>query len=199
MKTLCFVALLLPGSFVASAQGPHTNFGVKAGLNVANIHIKDGVNTDARASFHIGGLAHIHVSTHFAIQPELLYSGQGAKYSTGNQTASTRLNYITVPILAQYMTGTGFRFETGPQVGALVTAKTEVNDHSTDVKDDYKKIDLSWAFGASYVLPEGLGFDARYNHGMSNINDQSNPKVTNRVFAIGVFYQFGVASASNTR
>jgi hypothetical protein len=48
------------------------------------------------------------------------------------------------------------------------------DEESTDIKDDYKKVDFSWAFGASYVSNSGLGVDARYNLGISNINDDAS-------------------------
>ena len=56
----------------------------------------------------------------------------------------------------------------------------------------YKTPDFSWSFGASYVTMKGLGFDARYNHGISNINDVPGNNYKNRVFQFGIFYQFRV-------
>ncbi|HSB93168.1 MAG TPA: porin family protein [Flavitalea sp.] len=193
MKTYILLFSFVLGALSVSAQDVHPHFGIKGGVNIANLNLESDADLSSKTSFYLGGLAHLHISQHFAIQPELMYSGQGAKYDETDDKIN--LNYITLPILAQYMTGSGFRLETGPQVGALVSAKVKHNDNSTDIKDEYKKIDFSWAFGAGYVSNSGLGIDARYNLGLSNINDGTS-KIKNNVFQIGLFYQFGVSNAA---
>jgi hypothetical protein len=164
---------------------------VKAGLNISNIHVQNSSNPDSKASFHIGALAHIHLNQQWAVQPEIMYSGQGYKQVIGNTDYITRLNYINIPVLAQFMFAEGFRLETGPQLGLLAAAHTKVNKVSTDIKDNFKGADFSWAFGFGYLSSVGLGVDARYNLGIANINDVSSTNVNNRVFQLGLFYQFG--------
>ena len=191
MKKL-FLILTCVCAFVATrAQHPH--WGIKGGINVANIDIENGSDPNARVGIHLGGLAHIHLSEHFALQPELMYSNQGAERSTNNAEFKTKLHYINIPVLLQFMTGSGFRLQTGPQLGVLMGARYKVNDIETDIDDNYETPDFSWSFGASYVTRKGLGFDARYNHGISNINDAPGERYTNRVFQFGVFYQFRVS------
>jgi len=183
------VALLFIGLAV-NAQKTDVHFGVKAGVNIANVKVEDAGSYDSKASFYVGGLAHIHLTQHFALQPELMYSGQGGKTTIAGTDYKLKLNYINVPVLAQYMVGNGFRLQTGPQIGFLTTAKTKVNDDETDVKDSFKGTDFSWAFGASYVSTAGFGVDARYNLGLSDISENGGSKVKNRVVQLGLFYQF---------
>lgn len=168
-------------------------FGLKGGVNVTNLHFQNNssADPDSKISFHAGGLAHIHVSKYFAVQPELMYSGQGYKYSSSNATTRARLHYINLPVLAQFMVGDGFRIETGPQLGILAGANQKTGNVSVDIKDNLKTLDFSWALGVGYVTPSGFGVDVRYNLGISNINDVKNTgSVNNRVFQAGVFYQF---------
>ena len=193
MKTYSLFLFLIFTGLTVSAQDVHPHFGIKGGVNIANLNLDSDADLASKTSFYLGALAHLHISQHFAIQPELMYSGQGAKYDETD--TKINLNYINLPILAQYMTGSGFRLQTGPQVGALVSAKVKDDDNSTDIKDEYKKIDFSWVFGASYVSNSGLGIDARYNLGLSNINDGAD-KIKNRVFQVGLFYQFSVSNAA---
>jgi hypothetical protein len=85
----------------------------------------------------------------------------------------------------------GFRLQAGPQVGFLIHAKSETNNVSTDIKDNLKAIDFAIGAGAGYVHPaSGFGVDARYNLGLSNINDDGPVKSTNRGFQVGVSYLF---------
>jgi len=173
-----------------TAQRTTTHFGLKAGVNIANIKIENAGDGDTRVGFHAGGLAHIHVSKHFAVQPELVFSTQGRRETINGQKYKTNLSYINVPVLAQYMTGSGFRLQTGPQFGVLVDAESGVDEASDDVQKNYKTPEFSWVFGASYLTNSGFGFDARYNLGLSNINDLGPREYKNRVVALGVFYQF---------
>src|SRR6476660_6239978 len=113
MKKLFMIAVCVTASGFLFAQPPDVHFGLKGGVNIASLNVENGVDFNSRASLYIGGLAHIHVSPHFAVQPELYYSGQGGK--DGGETV--RLGYLNIPVLLQYMAGNGFRLQTGPQLG----------------------------------------------------------------------------------
>lgn len=183
------VSILL--SVTANLHAQHVNIGVKAGLNVFNIKNDNGAKYDAKTGLHIGLLGHIHLAKQLAFQPELVYSAQGAKYTIAGNDVKIKLNYINVPLMIQYMFDNGFRLQAGPQIGFLASAKSEVNSNSTDIKSDLKGVDFAIGGGVGYVHPAtGFGVDARYNLGLSNINDNSAVKSTNRGFQLGVFYLF---------
>lgn len=185
--TVALAAFLTVGT--ASAQ--HVNIGVKAGLNLYNINNDNGTEYDTRVGFHAGLLGHIHLSKQWAVQPELVYSAQGAKSTVTSPDTKINLGYINLPIMIQYMFDNGFRVQAGPQAGFLISAKTEADNKSTDIKDELKTVDFALGFGAGYIhSASGFGIDARYNLGLSNINDNSTVKQTNRGFQLGVFYQF---------
>jgi hypothetical protein len=184
-------AILITG--VASAQhgnapAGHVSLGIKGGVNVYNVHNDDNTKYDPRTGYHFGLLGHIHFDNQFAIQPEIVYSAQGAKIVD----TKYNLDYINVPVLFQYMFDNGFRIQAGPQVGFLVSAKSKLNNNTTDNKDNLKPIDFGLSIGASYVVPStGFGIDARYNLGLTNINKDSAVKSTIRGLQLGVFYIFG--------
>lgn len=184
MKRIIISACMLMLIKVASAQ--HVEYGIKGGVNFANI--KDDAadsKADSKTGFHLGGLAHIHLNRSWAIQPEVVYSAQGAEYNSGK----LKLNYINVPVLAQYMFGDGFRIETGPQLGILTTSSYKVGNSETDI-DNFNNADFSWAFGASYLTHSGVGIDARYNLGVTDVTKSSSTDFMNRVWQVGLFYQF---------
>jgi len=186
MKKLFSVLILsLLFNLVLIAQKGKSQFGLKGGVNIASLKVSDGNDYDARTGFHVGGLAHIHVDEHWAVQPELVFSTQGGE--SGN--TNLEFSYINIPVLLQYMVNNGFRLQTGPQLGFLVSAESEMGDVEIDVDDNLKSIDFSWAFGAGYLFPSGFGIDARFNLGISDINDNGPVEVRNRVFQFGLFYQ----------
>ncbi len=184
-KSIFFgMAIVLMMSFTASAQ--HVNLGVKVGANLYNIQNSNGFKNDFLPGIHLGLIGHIHLSDHFGLQPELLFSGQGAKEGSNK----INLNYVNIPVLLQYFFANGLRLQAGPQLGVLVSAKSSLTNGS--IKDNFKSIDVGLSAGASYIhVPSGFGVDLRYNHGLTNINESDLVTSTNRGFQLGVFYLFG--------
>jgi len=185
MKKL-FVIALVSSLSVTALQAQHTSFGVKAGYNSSSVQIENANDYDSKSGFHVGGLAHIHVTKHFAVQPELMYSTQGGE--SGN--TKLKINYINAPVLVQYMVNNGFRLQTGPQIGFLTSAEQKIGDVEVDIDDAYDAVDFSWVFGASYIFKSGIGIDARYNLGLTDISDNQSFEAKNRVLQVGLFYQF---------
>ena len=175
-------AILITG--IASAQHGnahegHVSLGIKGGINFYNINNDNDIKYDQRTGYHFGLLGHIHIGNQFAVQPELLYSAQGAR----NENTEYNLAYINVPLLLQYMFDNGFRLQAGPQLGFLV---------SSENLNDLNPIELGISYGVSYVVPStGFGIDLRYNIGLTNINKSGDIKSTNRGLQLGVFYIFG--------
>ena len=164
----------------------HVEFGLKAGVNISKLVDDADVNANSRAGLNIGGLAHIHLSKEFAVQPEVVFSMQGASY---DNDAKSTINYINIPVLAQYMFGDGFRVQTGPQLGFLTSAKSKIGGVTVNSKSSIQSTDFSWSFGAGYITKQHYGVDARYNLGISDIS-KNNSGLKNRVWQIGLFYQF---------
>lgn len=181
MKLLAAVIIVVLTIGTTQAQ----NMGIKGGVNIATLH-PEVPGQDSRIGFHAGLLWHIHLGQQLAFQPEIVYSLQGERYSDNSKL---NLGYINAPFLLQVMVGNGFRFEAGPQFGFLIHARSQAGNNYEDVKDSFETIDTSLAIGIGFIGSSGLGFDARYNHGLSDI-DKSGEKVTNRVFQLGLFYQF---------
>lgn len=183
------IALFL---LVGNVSAQHANIGIKGGLNVFNINNDNGSKYDPKVGFNLGLLGHIHLSKQVALQPEILYSGQGAKYTVAGTDVKINLDYVNVPVLLQYMFDNGFRLEVGPQVGFLVGAKSKIGSTNTDIKNNLKSVDFALAGGIGYVHPAtGFGVDLRYNLGLININENTSVKSTNRGLQVGVFYLFG--------
>jgi hypothetical protein len=188
MKNIITFAASLFILFTAKAQ--QTHFGLKGGVNVSQLHFNDDENsTDSKVGLNLGILAHIHTSKTWAIQPELIYSLEGAQQKTGNLKVTYNLNYINVPVLLQYMFDNGFRLEGGPQIGFLLNAKTKTGSVTVN-NTSFKSTAISIPLGLGYLTSSGVGLDARYVFGLSNINDSENgPTIQSNVFQLGLFYQ----------
>ena len=178
------------GTAQAQHGSRHSAFGIKGGANFYNINTDPDTDLKTTVGFNVGAMGHIHLGKTWALQPEIVYSTQGAKQSLPFGLGDYKLNlgYINVPILVQYMFSNGFRIEAGPQVGFLVNANEKVAGTKTDVKDQFSNVDFGIGAGLSYVHPKsGLGIDARYNLGLSNIAEGGGT-AKNRGAQLGVFY-----------
>lgn len=188
MKLLTTGLIMLIAITTTIAQ--HTEFGVKLGANAANFTNDQGSDYRMKTGIHLGVLAHIHLSKTFALQPELMYSGQGTKFAVLDDDFRYHLGYLNLPVLMQLMTESGFRFETGPQIGFLLNASAKSGNASDDIKSSFKKTDFSWVFGVGYITRSKFGFDVRYNAGIADITTAASSNVRNSVIQAGIFYQF---------
>ena len=200
MKTMKFLvgltaAILITG--VVSAQHSdsprgHVNFGIKGGINFYDVHHDNNIKYTMGTGYHFGFLGHIHFNQQFAIQPEIVLSNQGVRYTDENVNTRYIFDYINLPVLFQYMFDNGFRLQAGPQVGFLINARSKYNNNVTNIKDAYNPIDFGISIGASYVFPPtGFGIDARFNLGLTDINQDNSVYSTNRGLQLGIFYIFG--------
>jgi hypothetical protein len=160
MKKIILTAAAVFAFSFANAQD--MKFGAKGGLSMSSNTL--GEHTSLLA-FHLGGFAEFKISGKFAVQPELLYSAQGGKVSAGGADYTTNLNYINIPVMAKYYVADAFSIEAGPQIGFLMSAKSD----GTDIKEFCNSTDFGLNLGAGYNLNETMSLGLRYNMGLSNV------------------------------
>ena len=192
MRKLLFVlsALLIStGVFAQSFE-----WGAKSGLNLSTVTNTDGAKM--RPGLHIGVFGEYGINDFLGIQGELLYSMMGTKGATMGGaieiTPTYKTDYVVLPILAKVYLTEKFSLDIGPQFGYMVSAKLKLSDGSNPGYDLYKnidnKFDLSVGMGLSYKLPYNIGVSARYNLGLTEINEGAKPK--NGVIQFGISYRF---------
>ncbi|MFC4817645.1 porin family protein [Flavobacterium sp. GCM10023249] len=185
MKKLLLTAAAIFAFSFANAQ--ETKFGVKAGLNMADLGGDDADGIDSKISFHVGGFAEIKLSDKFAFQPELVYSAQGGKVDGGTYN----FDYLNIPLMAKFYATEQFSIEAGPQVGFLMSGKIKPDSgDSVDVKDELKSTDFGLNLGLGYNFTENISAGLRYNLGLSQVVDADNVDVKNNVFSLSVGYKF---------
>jgi len=167
------IALLL--TFAANAQTWH--FGPKLDANYSSIK-GNGISKKYSPGFQIGGFVEYNFNKHWAIQPELLYSWshykKGSDFLTyynnyGRTAAGENINLasVSVPLMVRYNVNKILSFLAGPQASYLIY---DDEDLIKDDKQAFKNYELSANVGVQVNL-ENVGFYARFNKGLSNIND----------------------------
>ena len=188
LMTVAFAALTIAG---ANAQ---TKFGVRAGLNLADVALKSGDvkrESKIRPAFYVGGLAEFAFNDVVLMDAGLTYSNQGAKAKEGD--GALRQHALNLPVWFKYDFA-GFRPKAGLYAGYILSQQLKTGNEITTVdKDDYKHFDYGIGLGVEYNLPNnGLFFEASYNWGLANLqkNGDSKNYANNRVIQVGVGYKF---------
>jgi hypothetical protein len=183
-KILSTILIVL--AFGANAQ---IGYGVKGGLNYSQISGDNNGDQKFKTGVNAGLFANIPVANSFSIQPEVLFSTEGA---TIDDSGTLDLKYLNFPIMAQYKYK-GFYGEFGPQLGFNLSADAKNGGQSRDFKSSINPTSFALNLGFGYKLENGLGFNLRYSQGLTNIyksDDSIVGKTTNQnaVFNLGVQY-----------
>ena len=187
MKSVLSILLLLVMVSSVMAQDNPAPKGIKGGINMAK-WVGDGSPYPSEyektlTGFVFGAFFTLYSGPQISIQPEILYSMKGIKYSDGSNYVKFKTNYLEIPVLLKYnfpsASTTKVSIYGGPAVALLMSATAEESDgtltESSDVKDMFKDMDLGLTFGLGLGFETGSGklitVDGRFTMGMSNIPD----------------------------
>ena len=180
LLTLC----LLAAAFPATAQDDRqVRFGVKGGLNLANLYIDEVNDEKTKVGLHAGLWMKAPLGDLFAIQPELLWSSKGTRIGSYQNIPFTQdgqvrfnLNYLELPVLASLTLGP-VSIQAGPYVAYLFNANvknlkedlTTANALDLD-RNDFNSTDFGLAGGLALDI-KGFQLGARYNYGLREIGN----------------------------
>ena len=191
MKKLFVMAAMVLSSVGAFAQynAGDVTIQPKVGLNVSSLTEDDA---EYKAGFVGGAELEYHVSPMFGISGGLLYSMQGAKADAeeGNVKVEGKYNmdYLNIPILANFYVAKGLALKAGIQPGFKVSSKIKVGSVSVDDDSDaIKSFDFSIPVGISYEYMN-ICLDARYNIGCTKVFKEGDGN--HSVFQLTLGYKF---------
>ncbi len=163
--------------------------GLRAGLNINDLGGKNA-GYYSTLGFHVGAFYEAVINSHASIQPELIFSQQGAALDLNKDN---RLNYyyLNIPVLAKIYFADDFTLQAGPQYGFLVAASNNTPIGNLNITENVRRHDFAIAFGVGYKYKGRTGLDIRYNLGISNTNFQEvvySKRLTNRVLMFSLAY-----------
>ena len=199
--TFCIFIVLAIATQPIFAQDNAMQFGVKAGLNLANLSFDpetEGVSFDAATKFGLGGIMLYPLSEVLDLQVEAMYLFKGSKaeidFFGDVIVVEFNFTYLSVPVMGRYNLGSGDTspyIVVGPEFGFLLSAKVKVDDEEEDIKDTAKSIDLGLNIGAGVSMDMGTmpAFaEVRYSLGLSDIKDDpDDPDTTAKTTGIQLF------------
>ena len=185
-KTILVTVLLLAISSTMQAQ--LVKFGIKAGLNYANqtgsdITINSGnYDKEAITSYHAGLVAEIKLTDGFSVQPELLYSTQGATYKYAATEFKNELGYLSIPVLAKFNLNKTVSLDLGPQASFLLS---ERNDFDVENAETFE---FGVAGGLTLNVTKSIFLQGRYVLGLTEASKDADVK--NSVVQISAGFTF---------
>lgn len=156
-------------------------FGVKAGLNLSDIsNTSTAVDTKMKTGLYAGVTATFPITESYSIKPELAYNQMGAKTDLydfggiiGQVSTTTKLDYLSLPIMLQYNLPSNLYLEVGPEFSYMLSANQSLNTiitPSTNINMDYlNRFNVGAGVGAGLKINENLGINARYTFGLTQI------------------------------
>ena len=188
-RFILIMSLILPAIGYGQAV-----FGIKGGLNLADIVMTNYINPDVesdlaiKAGLHAGVFLDGMVDDRIGMAAELLYSNKGVK-----GFSNINLHYITLPLLAQYKLTDRLSAELGPELGYMFSAESAFGN----VANTYtNKFDLAIDGGFRLDSPR-LIFGIRYCAGIFSVREPQESAATpgekikyqNRVLQISIGYK----------
>lgn len=204
MKRLMIAATTLLLSVYTNAQNDVGGWSLqpKAGINLATMTNDDEAKT--RIAFVAGAELEYQATPMLSVSAGALYSQQGSDADGQGMNGTVKMDYVNIPILANYYVTKGLAVKVGIQPGFLVNDKVKVsaNGVSAEVglKDAYKaagidadisSFDLAIPLGISYEFNHVV-LDARYNLSLTKAISAYGESTKHSVFQITLGYKFGL-------
>ncbi|MFP4471277.1 MAG: porin family protein [Bacteroidales bacterium] len=191
IKTVIILFLLTLGTAGLLAQ--NAGFGIKGGINLANMSIDDANDKNIRPGFYFGVMANLPLTMQFAVQPELLYSTRGVEMNydedflgidIADGETDFKLTYLDIPLYLVFNLSEDFHFYFGPYVGFLLDAKVdtkaevlefiEINDSNDLDRDHFKSTEIGLSAGLGFEFGSFItGFN--YSHGLTQVAKDDDP------------------------
>lgn len=144
IKNCLVLTVALFSFFAATAQ---VSLGIRGGVNLSKVHRSPTPDYDLREGVRFGGLvggvADIHVWSHFHLRPEIRFSSKGGKDSFENTAGSyilsrssqERIHYLELPVFLAYHIKIGagtIVVNAGPYLGVALGGNHNGEQHTKE-------------------------------------------------------------------
>ena len=178
MKKMMMVAVMALFAMTASAQNINREVGaftLQPKVGVGFGHISGAYDGELSPKFRVGFVGGLegeyYAAPWLGIALGVNYAQQGwkMKENTTNTSISTKLDYLNIPLVADFFVARGLALKAGVQLGFLLKAKTG----DIDQKDYCKSTAIAIPIGISYEF-SNVVLDFRYNIGATKVNKEGD-------------------------
>lgn len=199
MKLILFFFLFLFTLTTLHAQ--RFGGGIMAGV------VSSQLDGDRRAGYDkfgivCGGFVDTKFKKHYGMQMEIKFIQKGSK---GKDTLGgvfnyyeSRLNYIEVPVLINYIYKEKYMFELGLSAGYLVSAFEDKDGIGLEkAYPEFNKFEIAGTAGFSYIISEQLIISSRFTYSAFPVRADYSGAVRyidrgqyNNILSLSLFYKF---------
>ena len=195
MKKFFLMAVMAVACMTANAQNSRHSegsitlqpmIGIAAGTLSGTYSDFEISSKDPRAGLTIGAEAEYYTKTPWlSVSAALMYTQQGWEQKYNGKTYTQKLDYINIPVLANFYVAKGFALKIGLQPGFLVSA---------DDKSSFESFNLSMPIGLSYEFKNGITLDLRGTPGLTAVNKNSTSdwKLRSDCSTLTIGYKFSL-------
>lgn len=188
LSLACALGMAVSGQ----AQGLH--FGIKGGANITKVEGK-AMKDEFNFGYHLGGFAEVGLGKKLFIQPEVLWSQYATQTGSnfndvigpitqpGSSDKNITLNYLQIPITANYRLLDWLSIQAGPQFSVLLDNNKNLLENG---KEAFSSGDFSLVGGAQINFG-AFRITGRYMLGLNEVNSSEiSESWKNRGFQVGV-------------
>ncbi|MDR0872953.1 MAG: PorT family protein [Prevotellaceae bacterium] len=170
------LTLLICALLALAANAQNFRGGAFAGVSVSQID-GDRCSGYYQPGLIIGASVDRALSEKFSLAMELKFLQKGAReiVQETDRYYKVRLNYIQVPVLAQYRIWSNFIGEAGLGFAFLINAKEDFDGYGYERTEDYRRFELAGIFGVAYDIPKlPLRLGARFSYSILPVRKIEN-------------------------
>ena len=180
-----FILTILVCLVPAGAYSQNVGGGLSLGPNFCQIDgdFYKGFN---KIGISAGGYAWYDFNDNVGLQVEILYNTKGARANTGGSGIyHSRLNYIDVPVLANFRLfgdrDKGIMFQAGLVPGSLLFARLGPNGLISNVTNNFRRFSMEAGSGFTFFLAPKISAMTRWNYSIRDISAYADPTTSFRV------------------
>jgi len=165
MKKLITTLFAMAGIYTVSfaQQSKGVEIGIGVGYNGASVSTTDNQTTKSKSGVNVALSLDAYFSSSWSLKIKPAYDQKGwadgfltvqdGGFSTTYKPVDYKLNYITVPVMANWHFGSAknWYLNLGPYVGFLTSAN--VTNYPTSVKEIFNDVDGGVAYGIGVKIP----------------------------------------------
>jgi len=200
MKKIMMIAALMVATLSASAQNEVGQFTLKptVGMNIATVTKQ--IDSKVRVGMMAGVEGEYGVAENFGLTAGLFYSMQGVKFTNKidgvDLTETDKVDFLNIPIMANYYVIPGLAVKAGVQPGFKVSGKRSIDAKEGSSKANLTE-DLEGIKAFQFAIPVGASYeyksfvlDARYNIYLTKAAKEADGR--HSVFTISLGYKFAL-------
>jgi hypothetical protein len=180
----------------AAPVAAQMTYGARMGVNFADVSFDadEDVPTSARKGLLAGVFVTIPLGW-LTVQPEALYTVKGTSLDPAGFTTDYIVDYVEVPVLVRLRLPRNAYVVAGPAMAFRLRARNRIafsgSTEEFDLGEKVESFDLGIVGGVGLDIRRWV-VDARYTHGLSDIDTDSSDDVRlrNRVFSVSAGIRF---------